>query len=290
MEKFILTDDMFQHPMKVGGESSNLYRLQNGSVLKVFKDSFLKDASRAGINLEKKILNSEYIASPYRVNLPIGAGYDQNGYFKAYTTNYVEGQNLHSFSRGLSYDERCSLDMFALIHYNLESMVRKNQTIVFPDFCTRENFIIDSSLNVTAIDYDGLQVGNNRNLCFSSLLGDFDQYLNIKYMSEFCVFTKELDKKSLIYMYFLNTFNISLALIDKEPTLNDKAILLSKLFDHIGLDDYDVIDKVWKIYQNDQCNEYLGNDVFRLADKYRMECSYQPVTSDGAYLKRLVRK
>ena len=58
-------------------------------------------------------------------------------------------------------------------------------------------------------------------------------------------------------------------------------------FDQINLDDPDVCHKVWKLFNDKEDNEYLGDDVFELADKYDMKIVAQ---QGPMYLKKLYRK
>lgn len=290
MNKFLLTDDMLSNPLNIGGQTSDLYRLTDGSLLKVFKDDFLDLAVSRGVSLEKKILDSEFLESSYRINLPTGSYYDKDGKFKAYGINEVCGVNLHSYMMGLTSCEKLDLNNQALIYSSLESVVRNNPTIVFPDLCTRENFIINNDFDITAIDFDGLQFGNNHVLGMSDMLGNYAQYDNLKYMTHDGFFTKNLDKKSLIYLYFLNTFHIKLTAVDYVNDPDEKIRLLCQIFMAIGLDDHSVVDKVWKIYCNDQENEYLGEDVFRLADRYKLVNIPELVSDDGVAVNCLIKK
>lgn len=290
MNKFLLTDDMLSNPLNIGGQTSDLYRLTDGSLLKVFKDDFLDLAVSRGVSLEKKILDSEFLKSSYRINLPTGAYYDKDGKFKAYGINEVCGANLHSYMMGLTNDEKLDLNNQALIYSSLESVVRNNSTVVFPDMCTRENFIINNDFDITAIDFDGLQFGNNHVLGMSNMLGNYAQYDNLKYMTDDGFFTKNLDKKSLIYLYFLNTFHIKLTAVDYVNDPDEKIRLLCQIFMAIGLDDRSVIDKVWKVYSNESDNEYLGDDVFRLADRYSLASTSDIVSNEGVPIHYLVKK
>ena len=47
--------------------------------------------------------------------------------------------------------------------------------------------------------------------------------------------------------------------------------------------------KVWKVFEGNQKNEYLGDDVFRLAEDYNViiDKNYH---KGNIYLKKLVRK
>ena len=54
-----------------------------------------------------------------------------------------------------------------------------------------------------------------------------------------------------------------------------------------GIDDYDIQNKIWKLFQPNQKNEYLGEDIMHILETYRVEIigEYQ-----GMKLKRLARK
>ena len=55
----------------------------------------------------------------------------------------------------------------------------------------------------------------------------------------------------------------------------------------IGLDDYDVQNKVWKLLQDNKQNEFLGEDVFRIAENYDLLAI--PIAKN-TYIKRLIKK
>ena len=136
------------------------------------------------------------------------------------------------------------------------------------------------------IDYDGLQVGNYITPIMSTSLGNQEQYFCPKY----CVnklFTPELDKKSLITLYFLNTFHVNLSKVGLINPFSGDKVTLDFIFDLINLDDYDIQNKVWKCFQLNKENEFLGDDVYSVFENYKMEAI---PFRDGTYVKKLVRK
>ena len=50
-----------------------------------------------------------------------------------------------------------------------------------------------------------------------------------------------------------------------------------------NLNDPDIMHKIWKLFQEKEENEYLGDDVFRIAEKYNLDI-YQ------SGVRRLIRK
>ena len=60
------------------------------------------------------------------------------------------------------------------------------------------------------------------------------------------------------------------------------------IFEAINLDDQDVCHKVWKLFQENEENEFLRDDVFRIAEKYDMRVVAR--RSDGLCVKKLIKK
>lgn len=80
------------------------------------------------------------------------------------------------------------------------------------------------------------------------------------------------------------TFGISLAIVGEYSDRLKEAITLDTIFDSIGLDDNDIKHKVWKVFTKTEKNEYLGDDVFRLASNNNLEIA---ATSAGKCLRKL---
>ena len=99
------------------------------------------------------------------------------------------------------------------------------------------------------------------------------------------LFKKDLDIKSLIYLYFLTTFNIDLNKVGQINPFTRQPISLEEIFNCINLEDVDIMHKVWKIYQENIPNEYLGEDVYKLAENYQIEIHGQ--STPNTYLKKL---
>ena len=66
-----------------------------------------------------------------------------------------------------------------------------------------------------------------------------------------------------------------------------KRVTLDDIFSCINLDDDDFCHKVSCLFDNNRSNMYLGNDIFRLAEKYKLDVYGQ---SGNCALKRLVKK
>lgn len=268
-------------------EMATVVTLQDGSILKVFNPSMLSFMKSVGIDTERKILDAGPIKGSPEILIPTAAAYFPNGRFMGYTIKRANGIDYNAYDDRLTLRQRSDLHMYAADHDKIEAVLRRNSNIVFPDFCTCDNIFFDDSGNVQFIDYDGLQVGSHRTICFSTSLGDAENYF---YNPKYCRnghFTKELDKKSSIVLYFLTTFNANLNKVGMNHPRTGVPITLDDFFRAINLDDPDLCHKVWKTFHDNEKNDFLGDTVYEIADKYDMHVFGQ---IDGCYLKTLSKK
>ena len=263
------------------GKISTVVKLSDGSVLKLIRPNIIKVLSELGVNLEEKVLDSEKEDLDKQIIKPKIAVYNDHK-FSGYIMDEAKGEDLETFIRKLSLEKQKDLNMYASIYSNIERIVKKSDQVVFTDLGTFKNIMIDSDFKTSLIDYDGLQVGRHLSGCISTLLGNQLQYNNQKYRKN-DYFTKELDIKSLISLYFSMTFGVSLAQVGEYSETLKEKITLDIIFNSIGVDD-DIKHKVWKTFTKTEKNEYLGDDVFRLASNNNLEIVK---TVAGKSLKKL---
>lgn len=268
-------------------EMATVVTLKDGSILKVFNPDMLNFMKGVGIDTERKILDAKPIKGSPEILIPTAAAYFPNGRFMGYTINRANGVDYNAYDDKLTLTQRSDLHMYARDHDKIEVVLRRNPNIVFPDFCTCDNMFFDDAGNVQFIDYDGLQVGPHRSLCFSTSLGNSEShFLNPKYCRN-GYFTKELDKKSSIVLYYLTTFNANLNKVGAILPSTGKPVTLDDFFRAINLDDPDLCHKTWKLFQDNQDNDFLGDTVYDIADKYDMHVFGK---MNGCYLKTLSKK
>ncbi|MBQ8681372.1 MAG: hypothetical protein IJ509_00450 [Bacilli bacterium] len=267
------------------GETAITYKLSDGKIFKHFKRGPLLLLKSVSVDIEQKVLAAKNIKINPAIIKPENIVY-HNGFFEGYTMKSAKGIDYNTWENSLTTSERKDLYGYAHIHSQLESIVKSTPNIVYPDLCTCDNIYINGS-SIQLIDYDGLQIDNNPSISISTTLGPITQYIDSKKYRPGILFTKELDKKSLILLYFLTTFNINLNNVGKIDSTTGKPITLDDIFRCINLNDYDMMNKVWKIFQDNKDNEYLGDDVFRIAEEHQMEIT--PLYNN-LYFKRLVRK
>lgn len=253
----------------------NLYRLSDGSILKLFNAVYLGSYKRQNINLKEKMLQTETISHP-RIIVP-DKMCCMDDYVAGYIRRDVSGRSFTDVFSNESDSDKVNLYRYALIHHNLESVVEECSDIVFPCLCDGTGIYLEQDFKPYFVNFEELQHGTfragrvSKRLC----LRDFN---SSKYLRD-GLFTKNLDKMSSIYLYFLNTFNVDLSKTDSTS--------VGEVFNRLGLNDDDVCHKVWSLFDKDSDNDFLGDDVFRIAEKYDMRVVFNTGTT---CVKTLVKK
>lgn len=270
------------------GSRSKVYSISDDKLLKLYEDSYLEYEKLFCINTEEKILDSSNRNLPPGIRKPEIAIYDGKR-FKGKFISSANGISYANWESQLSYRDRSNLELYANIYIELERIIRATPDIVYPDMCNYDNiFVSDNGRRIELIDYEGLQVGDYPTLSFSSALGNPNQYnSSSKYFKGIApgsvarLYTKELDIRSLIYFYFRAVLNVDLNIVAENIEYLDAMLDLIEM--QTNLKDPDIMHKVWKLFQEKEKNEYLGEDVFRIAENYNMD-----IYSNG--IRRLVRK
>lgn len=266
-------------------ETSLIYKLENGDILKIFSPLVFLVHNVENINLESKIVDSRPLLTVPEIIIPKQGVYVHDN-LVGYTMPMAQGIDLNTYDENLSLRQRTNLKMYADIFNQLESIVKRahKEKIIFPDLCTCDNIFISNG-RLSFIDYDGLQIGNHKAIARSSSLGTDIEFESIPKYCKNGLFTEELDKRGLVILYFLQAFNINLNMIGAKTPLGD-IITFEDIFETINLKDYDFMHKVWKCLHEKENGEYIGEDVLRLSYDYDMYVR----EFNGGYLKRLERK
>lgn len=274
--KKILIDDLYSKLSQILSEKegkSIVYSMKGGMIAKIFDTDYLNRLLDIGYNLEEKILNSKTIEEVPEIIVPSAPIYMSNGNFVGYTMPEAEGISYDEYNNGkLKYDYKSSCDLYryASEFSKLENIIKKSNDIVYPDILSRNNTFFDGD-NFQFIDYDGIQVNGYLSQTSSSSLGRKSDYQNTKYMNG-NLFNKNLDIKSLIYLYFYTVFGVDLGKIDNEYSF-DKEYAIESIFNDLCIDDEELKEKVFRLY-SDEPNIYLGDTVNKIADNYKMDIGY----------------
>ena len=277
MEKMKLTMESLSGSILLSSDfDGNLYRLSDGSILKLFNAVYLDSYKRQNIDLKEKMLQVETIHHP-RIIVPdrmCCMDDDVVGYIR----RDVSGRSFTEFFSNESDNDKVNLYRYALIHHNLESVVEECSDIVFPCLCDETGIYLGQDFKPYFVNFEELQHGTFRAGRVSKKLGLKTDSNDSRYLSD-GLFTKNLDKMSSIYLYFLNTFNVDLSKFDSTS--------VGEVFNGLGLKDDDICHKVWSLFDKDYDNDFLGDDVFRIAEEYDMRVVFNTRTT---CVKRLVKK
>lgn len=269
-------------------ELGQIFLTKEGEIVKLLSPFVLNIYYNIiNVNLEAKLLNKDKCFISEEVVKPNTIFYSKKGLAVGFKMRPAVGINYNEFTKKLTRQEDTNLIMFNNIHKTLEEIVRKNKDIVFPDICTIDNIFIGPNGKIELIDYDGMQIGKYKAIEMSTTL---DEETNNYYVAKYWqkeIFTKNLDIKSLILLYFLKVFNVDLNQVGTISPFTNTPITLDETFFIIGLRDYEIMDKVSKIFNDNVDNVYLEDTYDKLSRDYNLEIN--PI-SPTQYLKRLVRK
>ena len=206
-----------------------------------------------------------------------------------YSRKYSLTEWLKSGSPQKSYD-------FAndtLVHCAIDKIVSSNERLVFPDVATDGNIIIDSRGTPYIVDFCGIQVDKHLadavSLLVVELVNNKNQYGKYLGNSQGTLYTKELDKASLIALYFYAVFGVRL--VDKITmfeNLDRREKAIHYILEYIGLgNEPDLHIAIRKIFEQ-STNDWIGEQIRDIAKKYQIV--YQPdlsiiqVGGQGFYL------
>lgn len=264
MEKVELTNINFKK-IKILKKSpiSKVFLLDEKEVLKVYNSSYLKGINRRRA-LERKIQASSTIklkelVLPKKIILI-------NGNFAGYTMEYIKGESYLD----IAIAPYRNLDLINKEYLEIEKIIKKfhKEGIIVPDLLNLTNIIVTEE-GLRFIDYDGMQIRDNKASSVSKILKkDIRHSSTIKYCNHLGLYTEELDKKSLLILYILITFN---NLINDINMDNNRFEKIDKLLEELNISQEDKLKEIInKAYnpRNDIKNEYLEEAVKEIGNKY----------------------
>lgn len=130
--------------------SSDVYKLQDGSFLKIYNGTMQFFCRVAGVDLEKKITSLVPISDVPEILVPEMAIYNGNT-FIGYVIQPAQGISINDYDRKRKEDDRFDLSIYAKEHAGLEDVVKRanKHDIVFPDLLSFDNIFISNNMNCT---------------------------------------------------------------------------------------------------------------------------------------------
>lgn len=272
------------------GDSSIIYKLEDGRLYKEMKPLVHSVLQRTGIDLEKKLLSTN-ASSIGEIVCPISLVYNEH-FCKGYTMAEVKGNTLTKYEEELSLFEKSNLELYFSLYSKIEDIVKRanDSGIVLPDLCTIDNIMILPNKEIKLIDFDGMQFGDDdKSFVFSDNLKHIRSYINsTKFMKKEAHFTKELDITSLTILLFLLVFNVDLNKVGAFEPFTKTKITLKDVFELIGINDPIFMKKVEENLSLKTKGSYLGSDLYRIMKNYQMIAIPSPI--EGMCLKKLFRR
>ena len=248
------------------------------TVCKVFEPDFVVSMLDSDYDLAELVLEGSKLVKSNDIVLPSSIVYSGK-YFAGYLMPYFDGISIYDC-------HKCYVSPYRLMetYHKLENIIKKCDNIVFPDLLTEGNILISDDLEIKLIDFDGIQVGDYSTPIFSRNMGDKCIYDGTKYKDN-NLYTKQLDIKSLIYLYMKFLLGVDMGYLDKFEGIRQKEILNCFIND-LGIDNDNLVSKIFALYDDNKENIYLGDTVDEIYENYRTDM----VLENGRYVKKLLRK
>lgn len=267
MQKVTIDVETLKHlHILLSNEKSIIFQYANNQILKIFNQKYQNFSKSLGVDLEQKILNSTHIDSFTNLVYPNESIYDNSTNFLGYLMDKIEGKSYKEIKheRNVQNHHPTLLDYAKLYQQFAIALDRATKNnIVIPDFATCSNIIIPNQENseIKIIDYDGIQIKQYGALFVSSNIKSKLIYSE-KYFRDYR-FTTELNRLSLLYLYFVDVLKIHLINYDYHS--------INNILKYIGLDDKDIKESIYSIYSKTEANPDFSNIFYRLEELYNLE-------------------
>lgn len=257
------------------GSDALIFELKNGSILKIFnRDKIqsskdIKNPDNYIFIKELKVKMAYNFKEFKEVIIPETIVYDNNN-FMGYTMKKNDDKTFSEFFN--TSHENQTIEAISNYFYKLEKIVKKGneQGIVFPDLLTYGNVRYNPRTDdITLLDYDGYQIKDFPTWDMSSLLHpEINTCLFQKKYLKKNRFTNNIDKLSIALDFLLYSTNFNIA---NHYSKIEKIKEINLILDFVGLDDNSIRYKMLKLFDTKEDNEYLEEDLLRIADMYRLE-------------------
>lgn len=257
---------------------SEVYRLRNGSYLKIFKPKMMSVCKTAGVSLQEKITCLKPIKEVPEIIIPSIAVTEKNK-FVGYVIPPAKGISLKDYYSKKTSNQLLDLQLYAKEFSGLEDVVRRaNQNgIVFPDLLTFSNIFIsdkDGRISYNFIDVDGIQFKPEKEhgcVQISKRLGNEFQYHTSKYSDSLAIFNSNLDKKSLFLAYFMIVCGFDIQKIIDSKHGEDKVRTFNAIMTDLNVPrELKEIAEI-ALLDNKNDNLYLAELVDEIANEYQLQ-------------------
>lgn len=248
-------------------DTSTVYKTNDGDIFKHFSELTLYIDSAFNLRLAEKIDYADKIVDFDELYKPTAAVY-KTGHICGMTTKFNDGIALSEYcSNGITSLQKNNLYFYKQLFEKLTRLVKKahDRGIVIPDICSCANILVNSEGNLSFIDYDGMQVDKYPVFQMSTALGKQDKYFVPKYYDEKTrLYSPELDKTSLLLLYFLCALNVNVA----GTFDSSRGLDFNTFFELINLKDPTIRRMISDTLSSDKNGFYIDTIAEMMADKY----------------------
>ena len=248
---------------------SRLFLLPDQSLYKEYKGNLLHEKRHRVKYLIDKF---KYVDSmPKELIMPKEAVYDNRNHLIGYTMDNVDGINIEKLEEMKTQFDKTDLRMYKELYYRLKDLIIKvGDNVVFPNLLDARNIIINKDGNLSLICFDDIQIGDIEGYFGSDTESIFGgpELKSKKYYNN-GLYTKNMDVRSLILLYFEYAFGINLSYFSKyeDDELEEKV---TNFFYSLGIDDSEIVRKVLLLFDETEDNEYIDDFVDYITEEYQM--------------------
>ena len=261
-----------------GSGFMSTYDLNNGEMLKVLKrrSEIIDKKSILYYNFFREELDRKINFAPYLETEDIikpKTAYYSDYRIVAYTVPKVEERTLSSTLCSIK-----SLHLYSKIFKALTNRIKLlNQNgVILPDFATPSNVFYNKKENrFSFIDYDGMQIWCSGSVSFSNILPMYEEPIenSTKYGNFLSLFTPNLDKLSLVLLFFIYTMdkNITYEINNKISEYGSKDLAFKKVFSDLGIEkSKEMCDLIMNLYDETKENIYPDEVFDQFTKEYKL--------------------
>lgn len=263
---------------------SRIYELDSNYIIKIFNPRFLEILLRQNISIEKKIMYSDSFKNNEGIIIPSKIVLSQGSFIGYVIPKIKNFKDETTYSHDLLSSDLKSRTNLLI---KKENVIKNNPDIVFPDMLSSGNILIKDN-NPIFIDYDEWQIKDMPATSYSSNLGYESIYHIDKYKSHNThLYTKNLDKKSIILDLYLSLFKINLQDSFMVNVVNHSDIndFFKDLFSTCNIENKGIIEATLIAFLSEnEDNLYISEYLEELSQEYKLE------NIKNSKIKRLIRK
>lgn len=254
---------------------SELFLLPDDTLYKRYKGALMHENKHRVKYLLEKMKYASYM--PSGIIVPKYIVTDNKNGLRGYTMERAKGINLDTFERECSAFHKTDLYRYRDIYYRLKEIIEKaGDDIVFPNLLDLRNIFVTKN-SMSLVSFDDMQIGDVEGYIASDIECNYGGPIlrSDKYYED-GLYTKNMDIRSLIYIYFLIALNFNLSYFSEfeEGELDHQ---IQKTLYMLGIEDDNITkvgEKIKLLFTEDNDNEYIDDFVDYITEEGQLVYFY----------------